>query len=813
MPETAQKTALFNMKGHEVPPEAVEGMPELVALAIQSPEPVEAPDLGQNICDDPNTPFVDESLPLPQMRQQKYEHERRVAFWRYTKWGFLILLVVVLFILGYLIRELNKVISGVSVTLEEMVARNDEDNEGIVVEEVTVNFDFNYQGQFHRVLGNGVEYRVEEVTKMELISKPSWFSWAKSYEPLAIVNTAGLKDTLQVVDGQYLMRLENTKVKLYEEAHRFLNDLLGSRGRADVLLTSSVTLWDKVTIPVRKRISIQKSVVDNLLSEIMRDINIQDFKVGEYDGEYLHGSLSVGIDAIEGVKLNHFNVPANQLHMGTKVKGQFIKILTIELESFYMNETRSEAAFKFPAIDDQLVKRGFLQKAINSVENGQAVELWLRAGYCKDSWLCDVIHGTEIAVPVDPVILSGMHITPNTIGASIENVSIEAGNDLLNVASCVEITAQDLIIPFNSSVSGKVAVNGFDVTIGKQYPMIVKSNNGSMSVQMRDIAVKVDNQSAILDAIGSIINGSLPMLDIGINVESFIQSQMVNGKFKFDFEKTLNPADYDVNITTATANISTHLEYVEVVESAVDNLEIVAHINVTNPYVVDIDNKLEQVSFDVEYSLGTHIATVTIFPFALPSLSWGMVEVGVNMKDVSSIAKHHMEEFIGKCISSEEVNFKVRGNHLQGSRKYSQLLKEIVVPISVANGTTAGANDFILDTTMHLFGKSVEVTVLNPFEETEIHLVLSEAYAHYDGQLVGQISSPQHLKIPSGVFKTPPMPVEYANSGAGWKVVREALQSGKVVPVDVLALVQVKVGDYVMDLLYRGQRVLSKIRI
>lgn len=808
-----QKTALFSKKGHQIQQKVPDNTSDLIVLSISDPEPVEAPNLDQNICDDPNTPFVDESLPLPEMRYQQYEHERMVRFWKYTKWGVLIILILVLFSIGYLIRDLNKVVNAISIKWDDAIIHNDEDNESLVIDKMNLTFTFQNQGWFHGVLNRGFQYKIEDSTSIELINKPSWFSWARTYESLALIDTNGLHDKLEVVDGQYELKLKNINVGLYEEAHRFLNDLLGQRGKADVLISTKVTLWDKITIPVRSKMNIEKSSTDGIINELMSDVIVKNIKLKEYNEDILSGHALIGLKAIDGIKLNNFGIPANQIHIGAKVKGKFIKLVSIEAEKFVIDETMNDMIFKIPIIDEQLIKSGFIQKMISDIEKGFNVSVWLRTGYCKDNWLCDVVHGTDIELSINPMMFSDFNEPLEQFNMAMETISVTSVNDQINMDSIFEITGGDLNIPFDANITGGITLNGFDINIGKETPLMVNSDNETISVEFNDLAIKIGNESAILESIDSIINGDIPLLNLGFNVESQIQSAMIDGLFKFNFETNVNSSNSGFEFPLPMANISAHLEYVEITEHSNDTLAMIAHVNVTNPFAIDIVNEIGGISFDVEYSLGTSIVGVTILPFTLTRSNYGIIQVCVKLKDESPVIKHHMEEFIGKCISSENLQFSLRGKSLSDSKKFSGLMEQVLAPVSIANGTINGANDFILDTTMHLFGKSVEVIVLNPIEDQDIDLIISEAHASYEGELVGEIPNAQYLKIPSGVYKTPPMPVEFADSGAGWRVVREALKSGQVVPVDVLALVQADIGGYQLDLLYRGQRVLSKIRI
>lgn len=806
------KTAIFNKTGRQIQQVEPHNMEDMVVLSVRDPEPVQPPDLDVDVCDDPNTPFIDESLPLPQMRHQLYEHERRKRFWKYTKWGILAMLVLTICILGYLVRNLNKVINTVSLNWSDSVIHNDEFNECIVIDKVNLSFDFQNEGWFSGVFNKGFKYDVVDSTSFELINKPSWFSWVRTYEPLAIVDTNGLSDTFRVVDHQYRIKLKDTNVQLYEEAHRFLNDLLGQRGKAEILIKTKVKLWDKITIPVRSKVTINKTSLNGILEEVLNDVIIHNLKFCEYNEDVISGHALVGLKPLRGIELDKFKIPANQLHLGAKIKGKFIKLITIESEEFIINDTMNDMVFKIPKVDEQLVKSGFIQKLINDVEKSEKVRLWLRAGYCKDNWLCDVIHGTEIEIPIDPMMFSNLDESQKNFDLGVETLSVKSTNDQINLDSIFEITPQGLNIPFNANFSGDFTFNGLAISVDRLKPLMLNSDNETISIEFNNMAVKIANESAILESINSIINGTAPFLELGFNLQSQIQSDIINGGFKFNSKKTIN-LTYDEMIPSLDGNFSAHLETVEVIEHSNETLIMIAHINVTNPLPFDIINGVEEVILNVEYSLGTHISSVTIFPFKLARSDWGVIDVGVKLNDGSPVAKHHMEEFIGKFMSSENVHFGLRGGSLSGSTKFTHLMEKVLVPVSIKNGTLNGANEFILDTTMHLFGKSVEVTVLNPIEEMEIALTISEAHANYEGELVGEIPQPQHLKVPSGVYKTPAMPVEFADSGVGWRVVKEALQSGKVVPVDVVALLQVHIGDYYLDLLYRGQRVLSKIRI
>lgn len=202
------------------------------------------------------------------------------------------------------------------------------------------------------------------------------------------------------------------------------------------------------------------------------------------------------------------------------------------------------------------------------------------------------------------------------------------------------------------------------------------------------------------------------------------------------------------------------------------------------------------------------------------------LRLSMTLKSDANFGKLRLEEFVGQYISgvSPEIQIQgIPGKTAPESESFSKLLESLKLSLTVPQITreksshdivTAGSDQeslFIVDSIIHVVSSEIELTVYNPVQNHAVAIVILSAKASHDGTTLGFVSQEQGFLVPPGLYKTPRIPVTITRSGLGADILRGALNGD--LDVDTQAILDVKLGNFAMTLLYRGSGVKTKIRL
>lgn len=808
----AVKTAFFSQNGYMIQPgeqSPTQLANTAVELAIAAPEPLDGipSELAhQPIEDDPNTSDIDESMPLTEIRHKQYEVEQRRRWFKWLKWGVILFGLSLIVFAGLIVHDLRKVTKQVNLSLKEASVLNDESNERIILEDLSVDINLPYQGFFKTYLSKGIDYQIDSDVRVSLITRHSWYNLRSSKYCIASAQIDKIEDRFKVINGTYTLELERLNVTLSDEGNLLLNDLMGSKQKADILIQTKLNIWNGFTIPIWSYQTIEKKSIDPIVKQLVNHMIVSSYNVEDFNGDYIEGNAVIEIEPFSSFQLTGFKIPDVQLHSGLKTSSsKFHNLVTMEMNDFEFDKANTINAKLYP-IPPAVNKK--LQNLINSFQNEDDLNIWIRAGHCKDSWLCGILKGLEVEVSLDSPSMDFVDLTKFSVDSLACQLNSES--DALTLRSQTEILHFNPNVPFDGTVSGYITMNGLGLFLNDGIKLSNAGKNLTV-VDTNDIKLKVKNEKEVLHLIDSLLNNDEPVIDIDLKLDALINSKMLNGTFHLDFKHSF-PSLSPLNTTAIPYDAFDYdILSIEVIEESEDSLILLSNINITNPFNINIVNSVDEINFD--FLTNVQIGRVSILPFTLIAQESNVLQFAFSLKDESPVAKHQVEEFIGEFISSESLEFKVQGHEVYQNKPFTSLLSQISHNVKIKNDTISVTDDFILETTMHLFSKSVELTLFDPIEDLELDVCILEAHANYEGELLGELPEPQHLKLTQGINHSPLIPVEYSDSSAGWKVVREALKSGKYVPVDTEVLMHVNIGRYPMDLYYKGKQMLSKIRI
>lgn len=360
-----------------------------------------------------------------------------------------------------------------------------------------------------------------------------------------------------------------------------------------------------------------------------------------------------------------------------------------------------------------------------------------------------------------------------------------------------------------------------------------RHGNGTLEILVEDVETSIVNASLLGQAIDSLINDygddhltysldidvsevrlDTPIMKTvlkGIRLQTFSISSIEGHKYSDDISHLLE----QLNLTV------TKMKYIS---SGANELEIQITSLATNPTNVTFELPKSSIFLDLDFN-GTRIGLIEVrHPSIEGQKDLTELRTVLKLNTNDNHVKTRLEDFMGQLISGvQNLTVSVEGKELELDRSsdLSKLLsqvsvRDVVIPQIEFEGSRSyqvlqqHSSPFFIEATIHILTSEVEATIFNPFDNVDIEILLYQAEAVYEGNVLGHLSKPQKLIVPPGLYKTPKVPVTI-NPGVGADILRKAL-NGKLL-VNVYAAFNAKIGKFTLQLLYVGRGTSANVRL
>lgn len=352
--------------------------------------------------------------------------------------------------------------------------------------------------------------------------------------------------------------------------------------------------------------------------------------------------------------------------------------------------------------------------------------------------------------------------------------------------------------------------------------------HSTFKLLLDDFFLRINDGESLGKKLNQLLNGTNQQFDVRANFDFEINMPPLNTIFQDVPISTVAHIPSSLgNVTDVFSSFAISLHQITFMESSYQTISLELDLNLKNRSNLTIQNDFEWLEFQILY-LKSVISNIGVRKFSISNEMKDTINLRLSMtlKSDANFGKLRLEEFVGQYISgvSPEIQIQgIPGKTAPESESFSKLLESLKLSLTVPQITreksshdivTAGSDQeslFIVDSIIHVVSSEIELTVYNPVQNHAVAIVILSAKASHDGTTLGFVSQEQGFLVPPGLYKTPRIPVTITRSGLGADILRGALNGD--LDVDTQAILDVKLGNFAMTLLYRGSGVKTNIRL
>ncbi|EGW30155.1 uncharacterized protein SPAPADRAFT_63764 [Spathaspora passalidarum NRRL Y-27907] len=257
------------------------------------------------------------------------------------------------------------------------------------------------------------------------------------------------------------------------------------------------------------------------------------------------------------------------------------------------------------------------------------------------------------------------------------------------------------------------------------------------------------------------------------------------------------------------------------VGSSPTSLELLVDMSIFNPTNITFDLPNEVLELGVIYN-NTNLAYGTIKDVFIPQNEQVNMSVGCTIKSETNEDKAVLEYFLSEFVSggyeNSSIKINIGNNHVYNNPGLNKLVEQInITNLTIPNislplpeeseQVAVKSCPFIVQATIHIFSSEVELTVFNPIVNHELIVEVFQAEAKYKDVVLGYLQQRERLIVPPGIYKTPKLPIKI--NSIGMDVLKKAM-NGEL-DVEVLAILNVQLDEFDVNLFYKGNGLKSKI--
>lgn len=791
---TNHKNHILGLNGDQSinsPVEAPAESDETVALLVAEPTPIRYNSLPSFIHDGENL-LIDEEPRTFYMRWK----------WKmYSIFGFIvaffIILLTCLFSLRYTFDSMEFNIDDINILRSN--------NSGVLLDIENIDVKFNDFGIFNWMLKfNDTEIKFIDTVKI--------FNDDNDKVVDININNRILNFTVDS-EKHWKFDLREIFVNIEGENLAKVINAINLRQLSKLKLNSKLEIIGR-TISINKRIDINEGRLDGLLDalveELLDSVLLQSLQIESYDNAV--GFLGKGDIMFKNKFIQDIKIPKLLTSVGFQFSETFKKFVDVSMYDVKTVGTETFIQFNFtlfnidPLIVDHGIVDNILWRYMNDDSHIDKFKFSIK-GYddrCKD-WI-HYLWGNinlELSIRLHDVLQKflkrkDLTIYKNPKGLSIQNLSFglnnTSGNFDFNMHLLLFI---DLFLHnYHSTIQGNIVICGMDFYFND---LIVKKStqNPYMDIEFGYAEVNILdlNKSEVL--LQDIVNGNLNYSNVPMEINSSIA---LSSKFFEGMIHIIGDLSVDLNgilklislVFKEKSDGLVEIRDIRFLEGDLNSINLsVDCILKSPPSLKNIENNIKSIGIGINYE-GEEIFQVNLFQFK--STQDGIpinFEVSLNSGDVAK--RRRIEEVIGEVLSGSSTNISINGlagnDSINGcEEKLCMLFNDVSIPMNISseeligNEGNGGGNYFISDTIMHIVSKEVEMTLFNPISNKDLIVEIEEGEAICEGYMIGYLKDKIIWEVKSGIWKSPRVKVEYANTGsAGWKIIENAIKGDGII--------------------------------
>lgn len=423
------------------------------------------------------------------------------------------------------------------------------------------------------------------------------------------------------------------------------------------------------------------------------------------------------------------------------------------------------------------------------------------------SWLIDTIEFT-INFQLDSLNLININDPPLNL-ESIDEFNFEIDNKEISLGTKAQFD-NPLSLSFLSLIHNaqlevyyyqdKIATNTIHYSeIDSDYDTLIVKYNSILKFDNSEILTSFNDNDFIK------IKLLIEEIDITLSIDNMILKDL-------EFEREISikqlkniydylEGNYGYSYNSSEIPFNTSIDVIEYVSSSKDSLEIMTEISIDpKTFSLECPNDIIIEIFKKNHNLTT---------ITTPGIS-----INRNQTTIKSIIN------IGPLKNNNKIEFEMLASHIISGYSSSidinsissdnNVITNLLKPIKISHfDIPKFDNPFLIESTIHLFGSTVELTLFNPIKNSNLYVDVYQATGKYEDIILGELESPQTLIITPGIYKSGKLPIKI-NNKMGMDVLQKYLNGD--LQIDLTSLFLIKLDEFSLELFYNGHDIKSNVR-
>lgn len=288
-------------------------------------------------------------------------------------------------------------------------------------------------------------------------------------------------------------------------------------------------------------------------------------------------------------------------------------------------------------------------------------------------------------------------------------------------------------------------------------------------------------------------------VEVGLSIGE-IKLNNLNFEKEVTVEQVMNLIDYQYSYNSSEVPLNATLNNVQYLSSTSNSLQVFSEITIDNQNLaINIPDEISiQVGKKNRSLSSISVQGINLTPFK------HTIQAKVNVGPFDPDSKIEFEALASQVISG--VNTTIDVDHLSSS---NDMIDDLIQSFTLPNFEIPHfGNPFLIDSTIHLFGSTVELTLYNPINNHDLIVDVYQAAAKHENVILGELI-PQTLVVPPGISTTAKLPIKISNN-MGMDILMKYLNGD--LPIDVVTLFTAKLDNFSIDLFYNGHNLKSNVR-
>lgn len=668
--------------------------------------------------------------------------------------------------------------------------------------------------------------RIDDLSAEFYFEKKGYFNWMNNFNntdvlfitPIEIfadsieIASIDLNENIvafQLIGNVWNLRLNNFTIDINGDALKYvINE------KKDIFnIKLHLSIWERVLhFSKTLRVSPQnlQGSINNIFDILLKNAVIEDLNISQYNEvSGILGNARLTLPTV-------YNFPAGSGLLGFDIDEVFHSFMKID---FFQNGSAVGINFVIFNVDPALIQNGniadLVWRLFNDDNELQPSTITVHGTKVRDAPPWFVSLWKQLALSIDFRFASfhynsGSNKFPDHIPTEIEQLSVrsEAKTGDILLENRLFILMYTLFDWYEIATAGAVQYGGFNITFSQK---ILKNVKGPLTTVANTVQIHVDDVVKSTHFVQQLLNNETVVENMVLDINNNIKSPFYNGELQLQAHPLVN-AKAMINRFVQENIMHKQVELIDInildKANSLGSLRFYVKSMIQMPsYVENFSNKFKKVAVIVNFNSSSALE-LSLFETSGKNgyLPIDFI-VSVNASDVKGL--NDFENLASQFISGVPVNISISATDNEGkmgipecNQNFNDLLKNIDIPINMSidniSGSPDGGSYFIRDTTMHVVSREVEMVLFNPISNSEITLEILEGEAIREGFTIGYLKEPVTWLVQPGIWNTPKVKVEYANTGSvGWSMIEDAIRGDGVMKnLTVKGVIRVKFKQY-----------------